>query len=108
MKGQILTEKYLRIFSLSQSRGEKRKRRGKVPELHRICQAVRYTEQPVWCSPLVETKPAVAVCFRVLIWLSLSFSASLTVSRRLFHDRFHAVEGRCIGKIHFGFLLFVK
>ena len=63
MKGQILTEKYLRIFSLSQSRGEKRKRRGKAPELHRICQAVRYTEQPVWCSPLVGHFPMQIICY---------------------------------------------
>ena len=57
---------------------------------------------------IVGAESATAIRFRVLIRFSLSSSASLTVSRRLFHDRFHAVEGRCIGKIHFGFLLFVK
>ena len=57
---------------------------------------------------IVETEPAIAVCFRVLIWLSLSSSASLAVTRRLFHDCLHAVEGEGIGQVYFDLLLLEK
>ena len=50
---------------------------------------------------VVKTKSAVAVFFRIFVWAAVFAAASLHTAGRSYHYRFHTVEGRGIGKIHF-------
>ncbi len=58
--------------------------------------------------PVVKTKSAGTVFFRIFVWAAVFAATSLHVSRRAYHHCFHTVEGRGIGKIHFDRFFFVK
>lgn len=67
---------------------------------YRNCAAILFS--------VVKAEPTVAVFLGVFVWAAVSAAATLYAAGRSLHYRFHTIEERGVGKIHFDRSFFVK